>query len=128
MGPLEPPGLLHTLSIPGIPPAGGEAETGTKAATQHLEGQLQAELAEWRALYRKFAPAQGWLEGRIAFSQGAQKADLELKKLEVDRKAKEAERHMAQADADIAALADPRSDASTYLTILARQKSALKFD
>ena len=70
-------------------------------------------MAECRALYRKLAPAQVWLEGRIAFSQEAQKADLQARKLELDGKTKEAVRRIAQANADIAALADPRSDAST---------------
>jgi len=95
-------------------------ESGSNAAAQQLKGQLQVKLVEWNAQYRRFAPAQMWLEGRIAFSQGAQKADLEVQKLEVDCKVEEAERRIAQADADIAALADPRSDVSTYRAILAR--------
>ena len=124
---LESPGSRLTPSIAGIPAAGrvvtGNAETSSNAAAQQLKDRLQAELAEWQALYRKLAPAQVWLEGRIAFSQEAQKADFEVKKLELDCKAKEAEQRIAQADADIAALADPRSDASTYHAILARSTS-----
>ena len=98
-------------------------ETGSNAAAQQLKGQLQVKLVEWSAQYRRFAPAQMWLEGRIAFCQEAQKADLEVQKLELDWKAKEAERRIAQANADIDALADPRSDASTYHAILARLTS-----
>ena len=102
-------------------------ETGSNAAAQQLKGQLCTELAEWRTLYRKIEPAQAWLEGGIAFSQGAQRADLEVRKLELDRKTKEAERRIAQANADIAALADPSSDASTYHTILARLTSTVEW-
>jgi hypothetical protein len=102
--------------------AGGSA-IERKASRQQLEDQLQANLAELRSLYRKLAPAQAWLEGRIAFSEEAQKPDLEARKLELDRRAEEAERRIAQADADIAALADPSSDASTYQAILARLSS-----
>ena len=102
-------------------------ETGSNAAAQQLKNQLQAKLAEWRALHRKFEPAQVWLEGGIAFSRGAQKADLEIKKLELDWKAKAAERCIAQANADIAALADPSSDPSTYHTILARLTSTVEW-
>ena len=105
----ESPSLRPTPSAGGIPAAGAvvadNAETGGNTAAQQLKGQLQAELAEWRALHHKLEPAQVWLEGRIAFSQEAQKADLEVKKLELDRKAKEAEQRIAQANADIAALA-----------------------
>jgi hypothetical protein len=120
----ESPSLRPTPSVGGIPAAGAviadDAETGGNTAAQQLKGQLQAELAEWRALHHKLEPAQVWLEGRIAFSQEAQKADLEARKLELDRKTMEAVRRIAQANADIAALADPRSDASTYHAILAR--------
>ena len=120
----ESPSLRPTPSIGGIPAAGAviadDAETGGNTAAQQLQLRLQAELAECRALYRKLAPAQVWLEGRIAFSQEEQKASLEARKLELDGKTKEAVRRIAQANADIAALADPRSDASTYHTILAR--------
>ena len=120
---------LRPIPSTGIPATEGivasDAETDSTAATQQLRNQLQAELAEWRALHRKFAPAQGWLEGRIAFSQEAHKADLEARKLELDRKAKEAERRIAQANADIAALADPSSDASIYRAILARLTSTV---
>ena len=98
-------------------------ETGSNAAAQQLKGQLQVKLVEWSAQYRKLEPAQAWLEGGIAFSQGAQRADLEVRKLELDRKTKEAVRRIAQANTDIAALADPRSDASTYHAILARLTS-----
>ena len=97
-----------------------DAETGVNPAAQQPKGQLQAELADWRALHHKLEPAQVWLEGRIAFSQEAQKADLEARKLELDGKTKEAVRRIAQANADIAALADRRSDESTYHAILAR--------
>ena len=118
------PNLRPASSHAGIPAAApvvtGDVTTGRRAAAQELESRLQAELAEWRALYRRLAPAQAWLEGRIAFSQEAQKADFEARKLELERRAKEAERRIAQADADIAALADPRSDASTCHSILAR--------
>ena len=110
--------------VAGIPAAGAvvvdHRKAGGSTAAQQLKLRLQAELAECRALYRRLAPAQVWLEGRIAFSQEAQKADLEARKLELDRKTKEAVRRIAQANADIAALADPRSDASTYHAILAR--------
>ena len=111
-------------SVAGTPAArvvvADNPKTGADTAAQQLKRRLQAEMAECRALYRKLAPAQVWLEGRIAFSHEAQKADLEVQKLELDRKVKEAEQRIAQAHADIAALADPSSDASTYHTILAR--------
>jgi hypothetical protein len=107
----ESPSLRPTPSIGGIPAAGAviadDAETGGNTAAQQLKGQLQAELAEWRALHHKLEPAQVWLEGRIAFSQEEQKASLEARKLELDGKTKEAVRRIAQANADIAALADP---------------------
>ena len=114
-------------------PAGGgvvadNPETGGSTAAQQLKRRLQAEMAECRALYRKLAPAQVWLEGRIAFSQEAQKGDLEARKLELDGKTKDAMRRMAQASADITALADPRSDASTYHAILARVLQSHKVD
>lgn len=80
--------------------------------------QLQAKLAEWRALQRRVESAQIWLEGRIAFSQGAQKADFELRKREIDDQAQEAKRRIAEADADIAALADPSCDASGWRAVL----------
>jgi hypothetical protein len=103
-------------SVAGTPAAGAVVAhnpgTGGNSAAQQLKRRLEAEMAECRALYRKLAPAQVWLEGRIAFRQEAQKADLEAKKLELDGKTKEAVRRIAQANADIAALADPRSDAS----------------
>ena len=105
----ESPSLRPTPSVGGIPAAraviADDAETGGNTAAQQLKGQLQAELAEWRALHHKLEPAQVWLEGRIAFSQEAQKADLEARKLELDGKTKEAVRRIAQANADIAALA-----------------------
>jgi hypothetical protein len=109
MRPLDPSSLRPTPSVGGIPAAGAviadDAETGGNTAAQQLKGQLQAELAEWRALHHKLEPAQVWLEGRIAFSQEAQKAELEARKLELDGKTKEAVRRIAQANADIAALA-----------------------
>jgi hypothetical protein len=121
------PLLRSAPSVAGIPAGGAvfadNPETGGNTAAQELKRRLQAEMAECRALYRKLAPAQVWLEGRIAFSQEAQKADLEAKKLEVDGKTKEAMRRIAQANADIVALADPRSDPSTYRAILARVMS-----
>jgi hypothetical protein len=93
-----------------VHPARGSGHRGRRRnrrqyCRQQLKGQLQAELAEWRALHHKLEPAQVWLEGRIAFSQEAQKADLEARKLELDGKTKEAVRRIAQANADIAALA-----------------------
>jgi hypothetical protein len=104
--------------LAGIPAAGegvaDSTETGGNTAAAQLKRRLQAEMAECRALYRKLAPAQVWLEGRIAFSQEAQKADLEARKLELDGKVKEAEQRIAKANADIASLADPSSDASTF--------------
>lgn len=128
MRPPESSNLRPTPSISGIPATGGvvasDAETDGNAAAQQLsnqlENQLQAELAAWCALHRKLAPVQAWLEGRIAFSQEAQKADLNVRKLELDRKIQEAERHIAQVNADIAALAGSSSNASTYQAILAR--------
>ena len=124
MRPFDPSSLRPTPPIGGVPAAGAviadDAEIGGNTAAQQLKGQLQAELAEWRALHHKLEPAQVWLEGCIAFSQEAQKAELEARKLELDGKTKEAVRRIAQANADIAALADPRSDASTYHAILAR--------
>ena len=124
---LELPGLLAPPSSADIHPGQGiiQAEAGIKAAARQLECHLQARRAEWHAVYRNAAPAQAWLEGRIAFSQGPQKAVFEARKRDLDRRAKDAERRIAQADADIAALADPRSDASIYRAILARQDSAL---
>ena len=120
------PILRPASSVAGIPAADAvvadNPETGGDTAAQQLRRRLQAEMAECRALYRKLAPAQVWLEGRIAFSHEAQKADLEVQKLELDRKVKEAEQRIAQAHADIAALADPSSDASTYHT--ARREGA----
>ena len=119
-------------SFAGIPAAGavvaGNSDIGGNTAAQQLKRRLQAEMAECRALYRKLAPAQVWLEGRIAFSQEAQKGDLEARKLELDGKTKDAMRRMAQASADITALADPRSDASTYHAILARVLQSHKVD
>ena len=82
--------------------------------------QLQAQLAEWRALQLKVEPARFWLEGRIAFSQGTQKVDLEVRKRELDSKAEEARQRIAQVDADIAALADPSADGATCRAIQAR--------
>ena len=124
MRPPDTSSLRPTPSMSGIPATGGvvagNAETYSDATAQQLKNRLLAELAEWRALHRRFAPGQVWLEGRIAFSKEAQRADLEIRKLELDRKAKEAERRIAQANADIAALADPGSDASTYHAILTR--------
>ena len=118
--------LRPAPSAAGTPTGGADvadnSETGGSTAAQQLKRRLQAEMAECRALYRKLAPAQVWLEGRIAFSHEAQKADLEVQKLELDRKVKEAEQRIAQAHADIAALADPSSDASTYHT--ARREGA----
>jgi cytidylate kinase len=120
------PILRPAPSAAGTPTGGADVadnpETGGSTAAQQLKRRLQAEMAECRALYRKLAPAQVWLEGRIAFSHEAQKADLEVQKLELDRKVKEAEQRIAQAHADIAALADPSSDASTYHT--ARREGA----
>jgi hypothetical protein len=95
-------------------------DTGIKAAAQQLERQLQARLAGWRAVHRNAEPAQAWLEGRIAFSDEAQKAELEARKRELDRKAREAERCIAQARAVIAALADR----STRNAIAAPEASA----
>ena len=92
---------------------------------RELTDRLQANLAEWRARHRKFEPAQVWLEARIAFDRGTQGSDLEARKLELDRKVEEAERRIAQARADIAALADRPSDASTYREILARATGPL---
>lgn len=115
--------LWRARSIARTPPA-NDTETCRKAAALQLEGRLQAKLAEWRALHRRFEPAQAWLEGRIAFSQEPQKADLEARKVELDRKVGEARRHIAQADADLAALSDPRSDAATFDAILARLTSS----
>ena len=118
------PILRPASSVAGIPAAdavmGDNPETGGDTAAQQLRRRLQAEMAECRALYRKLAPAQVWLEGRIAFSQEAQNGDLEARKLELDGQTKDAVRRIAQANADIAALADPRFDASIYYAILAR--------
>jgi len=124
----ESPSLRPTPSVGGIPAAGAviadDAETGGNTAAQQLKGQLQAELAEWRALHHKLEPAQVWLEGRIAFSQEAQKADLEARKRELDGKTKEAERRMKQVNADIAVLADPLSGASACHAILDRAEGS----
>ena len=96
--------LLESQSLR-LTPTGADSN----AATQELKNQLQAQLAEWHAVHRKFEPAQAWLEGGIAFSDGAQKADLEARKLEIHRKTREAERRIAQVNADIAALAERHS-------------------
>jgi hypothetical protein len=126
MRPPDPSSLRPTPLVTGIPATGevvaSDAKTASNAAAQELKNQLQAEPAEWHALYRRFAPAQVWLEGRIAFSHEAQKADLEVKKLELDRKVKEAEQRIAQANADIAALADP---SERYSHLQGGHKSAL---
>jgi hypothetical protein len=126
------PILRAASSVAGIPAAAAvvadSPETGGNTAAQQLKRRLQAEMAECRALYRKLAPAQVWLEGRIAFGQEAQKGDLEARKLELDGQTKDAVRRMAQANADIAALADPGSDASTYHAILARVLQSRKVD
>ena len=126
------PILRAASSVAGISAAGAvvadNPETGGNTAAQQLKHRLQAEMAECRALYRKLAPAQVWLEGRIAFSQEAQKGDLEARKLELDGQTKDAVRRIAQVNADIAALADPRSDASTYHAILARVLQSHKVD
>ena len=112
MRPLDPSSLRPAPLATGIPAMGevvaSDAETDSEAAAQQLRNQLQTELAEWRALHRKLAPAQVWLEGRIAFSQEAHKADLEITKLELDRKVEEAEQRIAQANADIAAISSCR--------------------
>jgi len=114
--------------VAGIPAAGAvvvdHRKAGGSTAAQQLKLRLQAELAECRALYRKLAPAQVWLEGRIAFSQEAQKADLEARKRELDGKTKEAERRMKQVNADIAVLADPLSGASACHAILDRAEGS----
>ena len=99
-------------------------ETGGNTAAQQLKRRLQAEMAECRALYRKLAPAQVWLEGRIAFIQEAEKGDLEARKLELDGKTKEAERRMKQVNADIAVLADPLSGAFACHAILDRAEGS----
>ena len=126
------PILRAASSVAGIPAAGAvvadNPATGGNTAAQQLKRRLQAEMAECRALYRKLAPAQVWLEGRIAFSQEAQKGDFEARKLELDGETKDALRRIAQAHADIAALADPCSDASTYHAILARVLQSHKAD
>jgi hypothetical protein len=125
------PILRAASSVAGIPAAGAvvaDSQTGSNTAAQQLKRRLQAEMAECRALYRKLAPAQVWLEGRIAFGQEAQKGDLEARKLELDGQTKDAVRRIAQVNADIAALADPRSDASTYDAILARVLQSRKVD
>ena len=104
----ETSGRRPSSSAAGVPPAGGCAAAETRHRTntpaQDLERQLLARLAECRALYRRLAPAQIWLEGRIAFSEGPQKAEFEARKRELDRKADEAGRGIAEADAEIASL------------------------
>ena len=103
----EPPGLRPPSSIAGIPAATPALTNDRPTVTRaQLQIRLQAELAEWRALYRKLAPAQAWLEGRIAFSEEPQRTELEARKRELDRKAREAERCIAQAHADIDTLSD----------------------
>ena len=123
------PGMLRPPSAEASATADATAPQGDCAARNAaLKGRLESQLADWRRQYAKAAPAQAWLDDRIANCDGEEKAQWQAKKAELDKKAAESSRRIGQADDDIEALSDPRSTAATFNAILARQKSATTID
>jgi hypothetical protein len=94
MRPLESACLPQDSCIDGILTPrialAGDAGTDRREAARQLDIQLQAELAEWQARLRSVAYGRAWLEGRIAFSQPQERAELEARKAGLDREAREA--------------------------------------